>query len=61
MIQYGIASGNPYEDAHQGLEINEEAVPKVGTKVSLVFSRQVPLPGKISPEKRKAGGTEAVE
>jgi len=39
VIQYGLASGDPYKGKHQGLEINEERVPKVGTKVKLVFSR----------------------
>jgi len=42
VIQYGIASGNPYEGKGFGMEINEETVPKVGTKVNLVFSRYAP-------------------
>jgi hypothetical protein len=39
VIQYGITSGNPYEGELKGLEINEKRVPKLGTKVKLVFSR----------------------
>lgn len=61
VIQYGIASGNPYEDAHEGLEINEETVPKLGTKVNLVFSRAVPFPEKNSMENSKAGEIEVKE
>lgn len=39
VIQYGIENGNPYEGKRLGIEINEKLVPKVGTKVDLVFSR----------------------
>lgn len=39
VIQYGLPSGNPYEGKDLGMEINEDAVPKVGTKVQLIFSR----------------------
>ena len=45
VIQYGAESGDPYKDKHLGLEIHEERVPKVGTKVKLVFSLQT-LPAK---------------
>jgi hypothetical protein len=38
VIQYGIVSGDPYRGAHLGMEIHEENIPKVGTKVKLVFS-----------------------
>jgi hypothetical protein len=39
VIQYGIENGNPYEGKRLGIEINEKLVPKVGTKVDLVFSK----------------------
>lgn len=39
VIQYGLASGDPYKGEDLGMEIYEERVPKVGTKVKLVFSR----------------------
>jgi len=39
VIQYGVANGNPYDGKGLGMEIHEERVPKVGTKVRLVFSR----------------------
>ena len=52
MIQYGLASGNPYEGKDLGIEINEERIPKVGTKVNLVFSRKAP------PEERENGSPE---
>ena len=42
VIQYGIASGNPYEGKDLGMEINTEQVPRTGTKVHLVFSRHTP-------------------
>ena len=48
VIQYGIASGNPYEAKDLGMAINEELVPPVGTKVELVFSRLAPS-GDTSP------------
>jgi hypothetical protein len=38
VIQYGVVSGDPYKASHLGLEIHEDRVPKVGTKVKLVFS-----------------------
>jgi len=41
VIQYGLASGDPYKGKHLGLEIYEERVPKLETKVKLVFSRHV--------------------
>ena len=43
VIQYGIASGNPYDGKDLGMEINEELIPKLDTKVNLVFSRFEPL------------------
>jgi len=46
VIQYGVASGNPYEGENLGMEINEERVPKKGTRVNLVFSRYAP-PGNV--------------
>jgi len=49
VIQYGVASGNPYENKGFGMEINEKNVPKVGTKVNLVFSRYIP------PQEEPAG------
>jgi hypothetical protein len=39
VIQYGISEGNPYEGKNLGMEIREDRVPKIGTKVKLVFSR----------------------
>ncbi|QTN32837.1 hypothetical protein HZ994_11020 [Akkermansiaceae bacterium] len=42
VIQYGIPSENPYENSHNGLEIDEKHVPGLGTGVTLVFSRQFP-------------------
>jgi hypothetical protein len=51
VIQYGITSGNPYEGEHNGLEINEKRVPKLGTKVKLVFSRHFPREAKEPAEK----------
>ena len=42
VIQYGVVSGNPYEGKDLGMEINEERVPPLGTKVKLVFSRLEP-------------------
>lgn len=39
VIQYGRQSGNPYRGEHMGMEVNEEMVPKRGTKVKLVFSK----------------------
>lgn len=42
VIQYGVANGNPYEGKGFGMEINVKNVPKVGTKVNLVFSRNTP-------------------
>ena len=53
VIQYGITSGNPYEGDHKGLEINEKRVPKLGTKVKLVFSRHFPKEAKEPAEKEK--------
>ncbi len=55
VIQYGITSGNPYEGDHKGLEINEKCVPKVGTKVKLVFSRHFPREAKEPAEKGGRG------
>ena len=52
VIQYGVSSGNPYEGEHLGLEINEELVPKVGTKVKLVFSLH-DAPDKKEEEKKQ--------
>ena len=40
VIQYGLPSGNPRDGEHVGIEIFEENVPQVGTKVKLVFSRK---------------------
>jgi hypothetical protein len=51
VIQYGITSGNPYEGERKGLEINEKRVPKLGTKVKLVFSRHFPREAKEPAEK----------
>jgi hypothetical protein len=51
VIQYGLPSGNPYEGGHLGLEIDEERVPKVGTEVKLVFSRQTELKPGAEPGK----------
>ena len=42
VIQYGLSSGDPHKGKHLGLEIHEERVPKVGTKVKLVFSLYTP-------------------
>lgn len=42
VIQYGIASANPYGGKGLGMEINEELVPEVGTEVKLIFSRCTP-------------------
>lgn len=53
VIQYGISSGNPYEGERLGLEINEELVPKVGTKVKLVFSQYTPPAKEAKPEEAK--------
>lgn len=51
VIQYGVANGNPYEGEHQGLAVNEDCVPKVGTKVNLIFSRYAPPQEKDSSRK----------
>lgn len=42
VIQYGKRSGNPYRGAGLGMEVNEEMVPKEGTKVKLVFFKHKP-------------------
>ena len=58
VIQYGIASGNPYDAKDLGMDINEAQVPKVGTKVTLIFSRHGPAeenPLKNSPPRQDAG------
>jgi hypothetical protein len=51
VIQYGIQSGDPYAGDHLGMAINEEAVPKVGTKVKLVFSQFTEPAEKVEPKK----------
>ena len=53
VIQYGVPSGNPYEGKDLGMDINEEQVPRKGTKVHLIFSRHTPPEeqGDGSPEK----------
>ena len=38
VIQYGVETQDPYKGKTFGIEINEETVPKAGTKVKLVFS-----------------------
>lgn len=43
VIQYGLPNGNPYEGMDLGMEINEGRIPKLHTKVQLIFSRLVPL------------------
>ncbi len=50
VIQYGIQSGDPYAADHLGMAINEDNVPKVGTKVKLVFSK-LAIPEKKAEEK----------
>lgn len=42
VIQYGIASGNPYDGEGFGMEIDEKRVPALGTRVTLVFSLYFP-------------------
>lgn len=49
LIQYGIPSGNPYEGKHQGFEIDEEEVPKLGTKVRLILSRMPSTVDQVAP------------
>jgi hypothetical protein len=51
VIQYGLASGDPYKSKHLGLEIYEERVPKVGTKVKIVFSKHT-FPVKEAGQKK---------
>lgn len=51
VIQYGIQSGDPYASEHMGMAINEDHVPKVGTKVKLVFSL-LPEPAKKEEPKK---------
>lgn len=43
VIQYGLPNGNPYEGKDLGMEINEDTIPKLDTKVQLIFSRFTPL------------------
>ncbi len=50
VIQYGIASGDPYAAEHLGMAINEDKIPKVGTKVKLIFSK-LTLPEAKAEEK----------
>lgn len=38
VLQYGERAGNPYRGDEQGLEINANTVPPVGTKVTLIFA-----------------------
>lgn len=53
VIQYGVASGNPYEAKNYGMEINGEKALELGTKVNLVFSRmRLPEEG---PAKQEPG------
>ena len=58
VIQYGLVNCNPYEGERLGMEINEERVPDVGTRVNLVFSRHAPAQkvpsGDSDPDKAKA-------
>lgn len=37
-IQFGASAGNPYQGEDQGLEVNRDATPAVGTAVRLLFS-----------------------
>ncbi len=60
MIQYGVANASPYEGKGLGIEINEERVPDVGTKVKLVFSRLAPAK-KIPPGDSGSGKAKAEE
>lgn len=39
VLQYGEQAGIPYQGEDQGLEVNTDTVPAVGTKVSLIFTR----------------------
>jgi hypothetical protein len=55
VIQYGIASGNPYEGLHNGLEIDEKRVPKLGTKVNLIFSRHFSKKAEQAAENNSPG------
>lgn len=48
LIQYGIPNENPYENVGSGLEINEENMPKTGTKVQMIFTCQ-PAPPAPQP------------
>jgi hypothetical protein len=50
VIQYGIQSGDPYAGEHLGMQVNEETVPKVGTKVKLVFSQFSAPAEKVDPK-----------
>lgn len=38
VVQFGERAGIPYQGEDQGLEINTETVPRVGTKVKLIFT-----------------------
>jgi hypothetical protein len=51
VIQYGLPNGNPYEGEDLGMEVNEDMIPKLDTKVQLIFSRWTPL--KENPLKDK--------
>jgi hypothetical protein len=39
VLQYGEQAGVPYRGEDQGLEVNTQTVPAVGTKVTLIFGR----------------------
>jgi len=57
VIQYGLTSGDPHKGKHQGLEIYEECVPKVGTKVKLVFSKHTVSTKKEDTGKKRTSST----
>lgn len=57
VLQYGEQAGIPYQGEDQGLEVNTDTVPAVGTKVSLVFGL-VEEKGKGAQDEKPASGDE---
>ena len=57
VVRLGEKAGVPYRGDDQGLEINADTIPPVGTKVRLIFT---PHDGKGKPAAPPAKGTEPV-
>lgn len=57
VVRLGEKTGVPYQGENQGLEINTDTIPPVGTKVRLIFT---PHDGKGKPAAAPAKGNEPV-